>query len=88
MLCGVRLATALTEYNKGGVPNDELLAILTDYETIAPDFAPGAPRTEEEAERSQFAATLDQIVAEAKRRGKPEIIDRVRASLVQRETPV
>jgi hypothetical protein len=40
-----------------------------------------------EGERVQFAAQLDQIVAEAKRRGKPEIIDRARASLVQPENP-
>jgi hypothetical protein len=66
----------------------ELWAILTDdeLETIAPDYI-WAAETGGEAERSQFAGRLDQIVAEAKRRGKPEIIDRARAALVQPENP-
>jgi hypothetical protein len=59
------------------MPHDERLAFLTDdeLETIAPDYIWGAEMGDE-AERSQFAARLDQLVAEAKHRGKPEIIDR------------
>jgi len=66
----------------------ELWPLLTDdeLETIAPDYI-WAAEEGDEAERSQFAARLDQLVAEAKRRGKPEIIDRARASLVQPENP-
>jgi hypothetical protein len=66
----------------------ELWTILTDdeLETIAPDYI-WAAEMGNEAQRSQFAARLDQFVAEVKRRGKPEIIDRARASLVQSEHP-
>jgi hypothetical protein len=66
----------------------ELWALLTDdeLETIAPDYI-WAAETGVEGERVQFAAQLDQIVAEAKRRRKPEIIERARASLVQSENP-
>jgi len=66
----------------------QLWAFLTDdeLETIAPEYIWGAEMGDE-AERLDFAARLDQIVAEAARRGKPEIIDRARASLVQPENP-
>jgi hypothetical protein len=68
--------------------HDELLTILTDdeLETLAPDYICAA-ETGDEANRLQCAAQVDQIVAEAKRRGKPEIIDRARASLTQPENP-
>ena len=52
-----------------------------ELETITPDYIWGA-QTGEESERLQFASQLDQIVAEAKRRGKPEIIDRAKVSVV------
>ena len=70
------------------MPRDEQLALLTDdeLETIAPDYI-WAPETGDEAERLAAAARLDQIIAEARRRGKPEIIDRARASLIQPENP-
>jgi hypothetical protein len=66
----------------------ELWAFLTDdeLETIAPDYI-WAAEAGDEAELSQFSARLDQLVAEAKRRGKPEIIERARASLAQPENP-
>jgi hypothetical protein len=63
----------------GNMPHDgdrpELWPLLTDdeLETIAPDYI-WAAEMGDEAERLQFAARLDQLVAEAKRRGKPEII--------------
>jgi NAD(P)-dependent dehydrogenase (short-subunit alcohol dehydrogenase family) len=70
------------------MPHDERLAFLTDdeLETIAPDYI-WVAEMGDEAERLQFAARLDQLVAEAKRRGKPEIIARARASLIQPENP-
>jgi hypothetical protein len=74
------------------MPHDDdrpqLWALLSDdeLETIAPDYIWGAEMGDE-AERLQVAARLAQIVAEAQRRGKPEIIDRARASLVQTENP-
>jgi hypothetical protein len=74
------------------MPHDDerpqLWAILTDdeLETLAPDYI-WAAEMGEESERLRFAARLDQLVAEAKRRGKPEIIDRARASLLQPENP-
>jgi len=52
-----------------------------ELETITSDYIWGT-QTGEESERLQFASQLDQIIAEAKRRGKPEIIDRARVSLV------
>jgi len=66
----------------------QLWPLLTDdeLETIAPEYIWGAEMGDE-TERLQFAARLAQIVAEARRRGKPEIIDRARASLVQLENP-
>ena len=76
----------------GGMPHNddrpELWPFLTDdeLETIAPEYVWGAEMGDE-AERLQFTAGFDQIVAEARRRGKPEIIDRARASLVQPENP-
>ena len=87
-----RAATALPQCNNGRMfHNDQqpgLLALLTDdeLETMTPDYIWGAEMGVE-AERSQFTDRLDQIVAEAKRRGKPEIMDRARASLVQPENP-
>lgn len=74
------------------MPHDDdqppLWPLLTDdeLETIAPDYI-WAAETGDEAERSRSAARLDQIVAEAMRRGKPEIIARARASLAQPENP-
>ena len=66
----------------------QLWPSLTDdeLETLAPDYI-WAAETGDKAERSQSASQLDQIVAEAKRRGKPEIIERARASLTQPENP-
>jgi hypothetical protein len=68
--------------------HDERLVFLTDdeLETVAPDYI-WASEMGDEAERSKFTDRLDQLVAEAKRRGKPEIIDRARARLVQPENP-
>lgn len=70
------------------MPHDERMVYLTDdeLETVAPDYIWGAEMGDE-AERPEFAALLGQLVAEAKRRGKPEIIDRARALLVQIENP-
>ena len=57
-----------------------------EIETIAAGYIWGAEKGDEGA-RPWFAARLDHFMAEAARRGKPELIDRARASLVRPEHP-
>ena len=90
MLCGPTIRAA--GYNKGSMPNDDdhpkPWAFLTDdeLETLAPDYIWGA-ETGDETERLECASLLNHVVAEAQRRGKPEIIDRARASVVHPDNP-